>query len=265
MSELPETVVQRQGEVWQPSQFAAGPFGGLHGGVIAACLLTAMAEQAPVDTEPAVVNVQLLRAPAQEPFTITAGEIRSGRRSATFEARLDQNGKEMARASAIFVRGAPVAGVDLPALTPFDPQGLPPPEARRVGSGPWSLGQEWFWGVFDVGVDDEGGFWFRPRIPVLAGAIPAATVVAIADWSSGLFRPDRMGPQRFAAWPNAELSVHLARPGPEIDPSGWFGVSGASAWNAFAWGYTGATLRDPAKLLARSAQACILTPAENGP
>ncbi len=127
MSDLPESVVQRQSGAWLPTPFAAGPFGGLHGGVIATCLLTAM-----------------------------------------------------------------------------------------------------------------------------------------ADWSSGLFRPDRMGPQRFAAWPNAELSVHLARPGNEIDPSGWFGVSGASAWNAFAWGYTGATLRSPDKLLARSAQACILTPAESG-
>ncbi|MCC5871409.1 MAG: thioesterase family protein [Gammaproteobacteria bacterium] len=259
-------VVERQDGLWHPSPLAAGPFSGMHGGVIAACLLTAMAERPEAAYgEAAVINVQLLRAPSLAAFEVRATAVRSGRRSASLEATLSQNGKDMARATAMFATAVELPGVEVPTLPPTWLDDLPAPSEDRVGTGPWSLQTEWFWRAFDVRLDHNDGFWFRPRLPVIAGAPAAATLVAIADWSSGLFRPDRKGPRRILAWPNAELSVHLARPAAEIDAAGWFGVSGDSAWNGLGWGYTGATLRDPAKLLGRSAQACILTPAESTP
>ncbi len=264
MTDQPITaVLTRRDGSWHPSPYAAGPFGGLHGGVIAAGLLAAMAELPAVAGDPAVLNVQLLRAPKLAPFSIEAAQIRSGRRSSSAEATLTQDGREMARATAMFASPAQLTDIDVPSIDPIDTAQLSAPEEKRIGTGPWSLGGDWFWSAFEVRLDADGGFWFRPRIPVIEGASAAATVVAIADWSSGLFRPDRMGPRRIAAWPNAELSVHLARPAAQIDPRGWFGVSGASAWNGLGWGYTGATLRDSEKTLARSAQACILTPAES--
>lgn len=258
-------VVERQGNLWHPGPLAAGPFGGMHGGVIGACLLTAMAESPEATGEAAVINVQLLRAPALAPFEVEATLLRSGRRSASFEASLSQNDKVMARATAMFASAVDLPGVELPTLPRMLLDELPAPTEERVGTGPWSLQTEWFWRAFDVRLDDDDGFWFRPRLPVIAGAPAAATLVAIADWSSGLFRPDRRGPRRILSWPNAELSVHMARPAKEIDAAGWFGVSGDSAWNTLGWGYTGATLRDPVKLLGRSAQACILTPVETTP
>ncbi|MCC5885116.1 MAG: thioesterase family protein [Gammaproteobacteria bacterium] len=259
-------VVERHQESWHPSPLAAGPFGGMHGGVIAACLLSAMAELPEAAAgEAAVINVQLLRAPNLDTFEVGAETVRAGRRAATLQATLSQGGREMARATAMFATATQLLGVEVPALSPMQPADLPPPTEDRVGVGPWSLHSEWFWRAFDVRLDDDCGFWFRRRQPIVQGAPAAATVVAIADWASGLFRPDRKGPRRIQAWPNAELSVHLARPGAAIDSSGWFGVSGDSAWNSLGWGYTGATLRDPSKLLGRSAQACILTPVESKP
>ena len=67
-------------------------------------------------------------------------------------------------------------------------------------------------------------------MPVVSPLSPMARVAAHADWLSGLFRPDDPADPAFGGFPNADLTIHLARP-PEGE---WIGIRGTPIGTATA-------------------------------
>lgn len=98
-------VVDRQAQDWLAHPLAAGPFGGSHGGVIAACLPTAISAQPEAHAQGlALLHVQLLRAPELRPFPIDVETIRTERNTATLSATHHQRGKAMGNAGHTRIR-----------------------------------------------------------------------------------------------------------------------------------------------------------------
>ena len=83
-----------------------------------------------------------------------------------------------------------------------------------------------------------------------------ARTAALADWISGLTRPDSPLEPRVGGFPNVELTVHLAR-APEGD---WIGAEGRPLWHGGGHGLTATLLRDAGGIVGRAAQSVVLLP-----
>ena len=94
------------GDFYLPSVMARGPWGAAMGGQIVGGLLGWGIEQSGVDPDlqPARITVDLLRPVLLEPVQIQTSVQREGRRIKLVDGALVQNGKTVARASALFLR-----------------------------------------------------------------------------------------------------------------------------------------------------------------
>ena len=94
------------GDSYLPSVMARGPWGAAMGGQIVGGLLGWGIEQSGVDPDlqPARLTVDLLRPALLEPVQIQTSVQREGRRIKLVDGALVQNGKTVARASALFLR-----------------------------------------------------------------------------------------------------------------------------------------------------------------
>jgi acyl-CoA thioesterase len=98
-----------------------------NGGYLLAVCLRALAHELPLP-DPVVVSATYLRPGATGPADIHTEVVRVGRRVATGEARLTQDGREIVRAVATF---ADLAAADGPTLVRSQPPDLPAPEQAR--------------------------------------------------------------------------------------------------------------------------------------
>jgi len=122
------------GDSYLPGPMTRGPWGAAMGGQIVGGLLGWGIEQSGVDPEfqPARLTVDLLRPALQEPVQIRTSVQREGRRIRLVDGALVQNGRTVARASALFLRRAEHPdgevwsdSVEMPPLPP-DSAGFPP-------------------------------------------------------------------------------------------------------------------------------------------
>jgi acyl-CoA thioesterase len=98
-----------------------------NGGYLLAVCLRALAGELPLP-DPVVVSATYLRPGAAGPAEVRTEVVRAGRRVATGEARLVQEGREIVRAVATF---ADLAAAQGPTLTRAAPPDLPAPDAAR--------------------------------------------------------------------------------------------------------------------------------------
>ena len=98
-----------------------------NGGYLLAVCLRALARELPLP-DPVVVSATYLRPGAVGPAELHTEVVRAGRRVATGEVRLVQDGREIVRAIATF---ADLAAADGPTLVRSTPPELPAPEQAR--------------------------------------------------------------------------------------------------------------------------------------
>jgi acyl-CoA thioesterase len=131
---LPEGLFTVDGDSYVPSVLTQGPWGAVMGGQAVGGLLGWGIERSGIDPElqPARFTVDLLRPVLLDPVQIQTSVQREGRRIKLVDATLVQNGKTVARASALFLRRGDhpdgqvwSAPVEMPPL-PTDSDGFPP-------------------------------------------------------------------------------------------------------------------------------------------
>lgn len=258
---VPAPIFTRQDDGWNPAPQAMGPFGGLHGGAVSGLLTGEMETMATAAGHgPAISAAVYLLRPA--PLTLSEtrpAPVREGGRVAVYENELWANGKLQAKASMCFLRpladGASVT--DMPSDiagatigTPLlDPGTFPKWKFPRA-----SDAQSYLHAV-DVREDGDGTIWIRALQPLFGEATPFASTISFADFST-LFSVVATGERPNAGgWPNADLSVHLAR----LPDGPWIGLRTRSDWFADGRGVTEAEIWDVHGRIGRSTQAAVLT------
>ncbi len=103
---MPEAFFTVDGDSYRPGPMTRGPWGAAMGGQIVGGLLGWGIEQSGLDPQlvPARITVDLLRPALLEPVRIETSVQREGRRIKLVDGALLQNGRTVARASALFLR-----------------------------------------------------------------------------------------------------------------------------------------------------------------
>jgi acyl-coenzyme A thioesterase PaaI-like protein len=212
---------------WTFAETAAGPFGSVFGGIVAAAMVEQALSIAPEHGMVASVAVDFLR-PTGLSEAVTQAELaHSGRRTAFVEVALRQDGQVAARARVLLaaplaIGGLPASDWAAPTLaTPEDLPAAPRPRPRFT--------KTWSGDLLDSRVDLGAGVrWVRRRderqLPLSSGAF----AVAMADYAAGFSRPDSWQEPVVKGFPNPNLSVSLVR-----EPRGpWVGLRPRSVWDA---------------------------------
>jgi acyl-coenzyme A thioesterase PaaI-like protein len=217
---VPEALFERESETtWRPSELTRGPWSpdALHGGPVAALLVHLVeALPRPGPMHPARVTVELLRPVPLAPLQSDARVLRAGRKVQLTAASLHGGGKEVARASVLWIRSA---ALPLPARTAAGPVSAPPSHEGRPSSRPAWRGEarayhshavehrivRGTWGAIGPCTD-----WIRLRVPVVEGATPTPLerVAAVADFGNGIGCALPFETWRFL---NPDLTIHLQR------------------------------------------------------
>lgn len=128
---MPEAFFTVDGDSYLPGEMTRGPWGASMGGQIVGGLLGWGIEQsgfAP-DLQPARFTIDLLRPVLLEPVQIEVSVLREGRRIKLVDGALVQNGRTVARASALFLRRGEHPEGEVWSL----PVQMPPPPTRSDG------------------------------------------------------------------------------------------------------------------------------------
>ncbi|MBO6562374.1 MAG: thioesterase family protein [Nisaea sp.] len=236
------------GDNWIPGPLAKGPFPGLHGGVSGGLLAAAMERQAAElgAGDGLQMSLSLLRPTPMAPIQVSVRTLRQGRRSLQLSAELTSEGKLCAVASGLFLTEE---------LLPFIPErDLIPAE---VGGEPFHVGRvtdaPWFFEACEMRREESGRIWMRHRNPVVEDMGGLARVLSLADWATGLSRPDWVDRNK-VMFPNPEITIHLQRP---IEGE-WLAVDSQPHWNPSGLGITTSDLYDTKGYLGRATQPVVL-------
>lgn len=253
------TVFHRTGDVWQAAPEAQGPFGGMHGGAVGALAVGEMEAMAGPRGLGALVSAQLylLRPMPLQGLTSRVSAVREGGRVAVFENEIFADGKLQAKASACFQKPVEIDGLPgAPADTLFAPEEFPkwerpaPFRASSVNQG--------FLDLCDIRDATHGdgtrAKWFRMKRAFHDVPTPFSAAMAVADVSTLFTVTDAGTRPNAAGWPNADLSLHLAR-----DPIGeWIGVAQRGDWRHDGRGMTESEIFDVHGRIGRSCQSVVL-------
>ncbi|MGQ0825558.1 MAG: thioesterase family protein [Actinomycetota bacterium] len=251
----------RKGERFVPTPLARGPWdpNALHGGAPSALFAHALGAH---DPGPAMfvarLTVELMRPVPLAPLQLVARTIRPGRNVQWVEGVLLANGDEVAHATMLRMREAPVdvqGAVSKPAPV-MAPRG---DGEELVSFGTDDVGM---WAAFEKVLFDGGwertgpaAAWFRLVCPVLDDAPPTPfeRVAACADFGSGVGNPL---PFTTASAINAEITIHTHR-----HPVGeWVGLDSGGWAQPTGVGLVETRLHDDAGTIGRASQALLVTP-----
>ncbi|MGQ0662486.1 MAG: thioesterase family protein [Pseudomonadota bacterium] len=251
-------ILSRHGRSFLPVPEAGGPFGGLHGGPVAAALALAMEDlvHGRHGLQPLALHVQLLRPTPLKAFEVDAGIVREGRRVLVLGAELRAADKVSATATAVFGRPQDIPGLAAPAAQAGAPEAclvvmVRPPEFRGV----------WFGDVCEFRRRSAGFMWVRMTRPLAHAPTPLAYIAALADWSTGTSKPDGFERPVVGAFPNADLTVHLARLPDLAAGEEWVGLDGTPRWMPNGLGITATVIHDRRGAIGQACQAVVLSPA----
>ena len=247
---------------WHPQPYAQGPFGGLHGGAVSGLLVGEIEAKAQAEGLGRAVSatVYLVRPAPLSPLTTDIQTVRAGGRLSVYENSLIAGEKLQSKASVYLLQPVSFEGMTEAPHSDFET------ERGRIEALPqWAFqkevapnrfgGLKTFLDAIDVR-QDRDMVWVKPLYPLIENTrTPLGTAISIADFST-LFEVVHNERPPAAGWPNADISVHLAR-----DPVGeWVGVKESSQWFANGTGLTESTLHDTAGIFGRSCQSVVLLP-----
>jgi len=258
----PTPVYRRKDDQWHPEPFAKGPFGGLHGGAVSGLLVGEIEAKAQAEGLGRAVSatVYLVRPAPLSPLTTDIQTVRAGGRLSVYENSLIAGEKLQSKASVCLLQPVAFEGMTEAPQTDFETErarieALPQWAFQKEASPDRFGGIKTFLDAIDVRQDADM-LWVKPLYPLIEDTrTPLGTAISIADFST-LFEVVHNERPPAAGWPNADISVHLAR-----DPVGeWVGVKESSQWFANGTGLTESTLHDTAGIFGRSCQSVVLLP-----
>ncbi len=154
-----------------------------------------------------------------------------------------------AAAQAAFARGMECPGMPEPDFVPMAPETAGPSPLR----GP---GQPWLGDVTEMRMTADKVNWFRYDRPLFPGETPMALAASIADWSSGIRRPDGWRNRKAKWFPNVGLDVRLAR----LPEGPWIGLRNRQHWRQNGLGTTETELFDRDGAFGGASQSMVLIP-----
>ena len=205
--------VERHG-VWRPTDAARGPWtpDALHGGPVAALLAHAALPMLD-DLMPSRLTVEIVRPVPVAPLTVHASLSRPGRRVRGVSVSMIAGETEVATASLVAIRNAPI---------PAPEQAVaPPPPSPQSGKPPTFTSGGMYEALHNAGVEhsfvsgsmEEPGpatDWIRLRLPLVDGEAvhPFERVAVAADFGNGVSRIVDFEQLLFI---NPDLTIHLHR------------------------------------------------------
>ena len=241
--------------VWTFAETAAGPFGSVFGGIVAAALIEQARTVAPAHGLLASIAVNFLRPTGLGESVVEAELVHAGRRIALVDAVLLQDGKPTARGRVTLVTPLSVDGLPVSswaALRPGNPEALPAPPLPRP-----RLTKVWSGDLLESRIDEPGGVrWLRRLDEARLPLSPSAFAVAMSDYAAGYSRPDSWQQPVVKGFPNPNLFVSLVR-----EPRGaWVGLRPRSVWDASGLGAAQADLIDRDGAFGVAALTSLLIP-----
>ena len=264
-----ESLFVRDGDAIVPTDHTRGPWdpGLMHGGPVAALLAHAMVDDAsepvhePAAWFPARFTAELMRPLAIRPLRITTEVIRSGRRARLVAARLETDGKLVARAALQQIHTADVpVPTDGPArvwaaVPPSAPEDEPESTMRRLAT-------EIAFHASSTEHRSTDGLilsvsaardWIRVKLPLFPGEdlTPLERVVAAADFGNGV---SASLPFERYTFVNADLTVHLFR----LPVDEWVLLDAVTHAGDLGVGLAESALSDRLGLIGRSCQSLAI-------
>lgn len=262
---MPEAFFTVDGDSYLPGALTRGPWGGAMGGQVVGGLLGWGIEQSGIDPDlqPARLTVDLLRPVLLEPVRIEVAVQREGRRIRLVDAALIQNGRQVARASALFLRrgehpegGVWSAPVRIPPI-PAGSDGLPPGMpfliwrygATATGT-PGLAAGEW------EQAHSQKFVWARLIRPMVQGhpLTPFTRLAFVGDFTSSLTHWGTGG----LRYINADYTVTASR----LPDGEYLGLAAASHFGAAGVATGSATLFDRHGPLGTSCALALAQPAD---
>jgi hypothetical protein len=253
LSAEPAAIFRCEGDRLVPEILAQGPWdpNHLHGGPISDVLARAIEGcPSPGPMRVARMTVEMTRAVPMEPFVVHAEVTRAGRRIQQIDARLEADGRTLARATALRMRTRETdADAAILAREPV------PDRSERPVSGtekvmPFVPGFIRSLDFLRTRVPMRGGdgvIWARLRVPLVSSepVTPFVRLATLCDFASGA--GNALDFTRFTAI-NPDLSLHVVR-----EPRGeWIGVAARSEIEPDGVGHSHATLFDAEGPVARA-------------
>jgi len=258
-----EAVFFLEGDWIVPTSFAEGPWNpeAQHGGAVAG-LLTRMVESCdtPVPMRVARISIDMLREVPMRPLQANVRVVRTGKRIQLVDAALSEGEREVARATALFVRTERVEGLDRWLREPEPlgvlPEGHAPLEFRESWPVPgYVRAMDFVWPGGAPSPGEVGVIWSRLRVPFVAGEkmSPLVRLAAAADFASGA--GSALDFQRFVSI-NPDLTLHIER-----EPAGeWVGVAGRTDFCADGTGQSIGDLYDLRGRVGRAQASLYVAP-----
>ena len=191
-----------------------------------------------------------------DPLQVASTVLRPGRTVSLRQSELaDESGRVLARAQAWAFPSVdgPVAGSDVPLEHgPGDGHHEDPPPSWHRG---YLDAVEWNWVEGAVTKPGSAVVWMRPLLPLLPGEelSPLQRLLSCVDSASGASAALDPAEWNFL---NTELTVHVVRP-----PVGeWVCLKARTTLGGGAVGVAASEVYDERGLVARSAQALLVTP-----
>ena len=247
-----------EGDTFAPTSATTGPWSASaqHGGPPAALLGRAL--EAVDEGTPRMIGrftMDLLGPVPADPLRVTTSVLRPGRTVSLRRAELsDESGRVLARAQgwAFPVLEGPATSAVPLEHGPDDGHHEDPPPSWHRG---YLDAVEWKWVEGAVTRPGPAVVWMRPLVPLLPGEeiSPLQRLLSCVDSASGASAA--LDP---AAWNflNTELTVHVVRP-----PVGeWVCLKAETTLGGGAVGVAASEVYDERGLVARSAQALLVTP-----
>lgn len=249
-----EGLFARDGEDYLPLPLAHGPFDALHGGAIGGLLANAaeaLAAREDMGT-PIAAHIQFLRPlKSDHRLTVFAEVAQPGRRLNLIDAFIEVDGALRAEGRFTFARD-----IDIPGLAETPTAPLHDPLSFPVIEPPHRPGRTWFKDALEWREAPGGTVWIRGLTELGPEAHALPRVIAAADWSAGISRPDGWDRPRAAAFPNPALTVNLWR-----RPIGdWVGLTPKSRWSRAGFGMAEALLSDSHGEIGATSMPVILLP-----
>ncbi len=251
-----------EGGRFRSTAATSGPWGpdAQHGGPPAALL--ALGLEALEEDTAAVIGrftMDLLGPVPVEELTMTASVLRPGRTVSLRQAELSATGRVAARAQAWAFPDSTWADGSGPGRPGVPLEHRPADGHREDPPATWSRGYldsvEWRW--IEGSLDRAGPavVWMRPLVPLVPGEelTPLQRLLTCVDSASGVSAVLDLAEWSFM---NTELTVHVVRP-----PVGeWLCLRAETTIGTGAVGLAASEVYDESGLVARSAQALLVTP-----
>lgn len=250
--------IEREASETESVRFAEssrGPFRSVFGGVLAGIAVDDAPSQTAADYPLiAYASVSFVRPVLIErgPATLTTSVDHVGRRTAFLTTEIRQDDRVAAIVTCTRAKHAAIANLPLPAALEAP---IPPASSAPARFSPF--GEAWLGDHLEWRVDlSRSIHWFRRRTPSDLPLSPSAFAVAIADFATGVTRPDDWARPLVSGFPNPGLAISLTGA-----PSGdWIGLRARTRWSALGVGASAAELLDETDTFGMTLQSNVLLP-----